>query len=247
MSKCFSLTASRNRCYRSGFSKSGLRSTLTDLKDGTVVHCWVPKTRIESRPDLLLIHGFGANAVWQWSELVRHVAPFFNVYVPDLLFFGDSFTTRPERSEGFQARCVMRVMEANSVRRVSVVGVSYGGFVGYSVAAQFKEAVERVVICCAGVCMEEKDIGEGLFKVSDLETAVSILLPQTPEKLRELMRYTFYRPPRGVPSCFLEDFIDDFVLKCVGWSRAFLTPKASLWRQCVRNMSKRRKGYSEPL
>ncbi|CAL5414924.1 unnamed protein product [Camellia sinensis] len=207
MSKCFSLTASRNWCYRSYFSSSGLRSTITDLGDGTVMHCWVPKTQKESKPNLLLIHGFGANAMWQWGEILRFFIPHFNVYVPDLVFFGDSYTTRPDRSETFQARCVRRVMEGRSVAKMSVVGLSYGGFVAYRLAEEWGEAVERVVICCAGVALEEKDLEEGLFRVSDLEVAAEILLPQTAGKMRELMRYTFVKPPMVVPSCLLMDFI----------------------------------------
>jgi pimeloyl-ACP methyl ester carboxylesterase len=174
------------------------------------MHCWVPKTRKDSRPDLLLIHGLGANALWQWGDVIQHFVPYFNVYVPDLVFFGDSYTTRPERTESFQAQCLMRVMEAHSVQKFSLVGLSYGGFVGYSLAAQFAEAVERVVICCSGICMEEKDLIEGVFAVSDLEEAGRILVPQSPDKLRELVGYTFFRPPpvRLIPSCFLADFID---------------------------------------
>lgn len=94
------------------------------------------------------------------------------------------------------------------MRRMSLVGISYGGFVAYSVAAQFPEMVERVVVCCAGLCLEEADVAEGMFRVSDLDEAAEILLPQTPEKLRELMRLSFVRPAKGVPSCFLSDFID---------------------------------------
>lgn len=208
-SKCFSFTATRTRCLRSSFSSSGLRQISTDLGDGTVMHCWVPKTRKPTRPDIVLIHGFGANSLWQFSRTVPFLAPHFNVYVPDLVFFGDSVSTRPDRTESFQAECVMRVMEANSVAKMAVVGLSYGGFVAYNMAARFPECVERVVICCAGVCLEEKDISEGLFPVADVEKAAAILLPQTAEKIRELMRYTFVKPPKGLPSCLLEDFIDE--------------------------------------
>lgn len=115
MAGCFSLTESRNWCYRSAFKRAGLRSAVTDLREGTVIHCWVPKDRVESRPDLLLIHGLGANALWQWGDVVGRFVGDFNVYVPDLLFFGDSFTARPERSESFQAKCIMRLMGAHSV------------------------------------------------------------------------------------------------------------------------------------
>ncbi|PON61537.1 Alpha/beta hydrolase fold [Parasponia andersonii] len=155
MSRCFSFTDSKNWRYRSAFAKSGLRSTITNLHDGsTRMHCWVPKDPINhSKPNLLLIHGLGANALWQWGDLVRHLVPYFNVYVPDLVFFRESHTTRPERTEAFQAECVGRVMEAHSARRLSLVGLSYGGFVGYRLAAQYGELVEKVVMCGAGVSM----------------------------------------------------------------------------------------------
>lgn len=212
MTKCFffSLIETKNWCHRYSFIKCGLRSTITDLKDGTTVHCWVPKNPIESKPNLLLIHGIGANALWQWGDVISSLVAHFNVYVPDLIFFGDSFTTRSERSEWFQAQCLMRVMEAISVRKLSLVGLSYGGFVGYSLAALCPEMVEKVVICCAGVCVEEKDFKDRLLKVSDLEKATDILVPQKPEKLKELVGYSFFRPPplRLVPSCLLNDFIE---------------------------------------
>lgn len=132
----------------------------------------------------------------------------FNVYVPDLVFFGDSYTTRPERSESFQAQCVMRAMEGHGVSRMKVVGISYGGFVAYRIAEQFPTAVERLVLCCAGVCLEDKDMEAGMFQVSSVEDAMSILLPQTPEKVKELLRMSFAKPISSMPSCFLNDFID---------------------------------------
>ncbi|KAL4362659.1 hypothetical protein GQ457_04G034710 [Hibiscus cannabinus] len=208
MVRCFSFTATRDSCFRYSFSNAGLRSSTTDLGDGTVMHVWVPKSRSSSKQTLVLIHGFGANAMWQWNDFLSPLISRFNVYVPDLLFFGDSYTTRPERSEQFQAQCVIRVMEAlGVVAAMNVVGISYGGFVGYSMAAQFKERVEKLVLCCAGVCLEEKDMEDGMFKVKSVDEAVDILLPQTPDKLRELMKISFYKPTQRVPSCFLNDFI----------------------------------------
>ncbi|KAL3527642.1 hypothetical protein ACH5RR_012298 [Cinchona calisaya] len=208
MAKCFSFTSSRNSCYKFSFSNAGLKSSTKDLGDGTIMYSWIPKTHKENRPTLLLIHGIGANAMWQWNEFISPLSTKFNIYVPDLLFFGESYTTRPERTEAFQAECVMRTMEAHGVKKMSIVGISYGGFVGYSMAVQFPEAIEKLVIGCAGVCLEEKDMEEGMFKVKSVEEAVSILLPQSPQKLRELMKLSFYKPQKNVPSCFLTDFID---------------------------------------
>ncbi|KAF2293000.1 hypothetical protein GH714_034748 [Hevea brasiliensis] len=182
MAKCFSFSASRDSCYRYFFTKAGLKSSTTDLGDGTVMHCWVPKTHFPAKPSLLLIHGFGANAMWQFNDFIPPLKSKFNLYVPDLLFFGDSYTNRPERTEAFQAQCIMALMDALNVKNMDLMGLSYGGFVAYSMAAQFKERVGRVVLGCAGVCLEEKDMEEGMFKVKTVDEAISILLPQSPRK-----------------------------------------------------------------
>ncbi|OAY35820.1 lipase 1 isoform X4 [Manihot esculenta] len=207
MAKCFSFTALQDSCYRYSFSRAGLKSFATDLGDGTVMHCWVPKTHVGSKPTLLLIHGFGANAMWQFNHFIPQLKSTFNVYVPDLLFFGDSHTTRPERTEAFQAQCVMALMDALNVTNVDLMGMSYGGFVAYSIAAQFKERVGRVVLGCAGVCLGKKDTEKGLFQLS-VDDAINILMPQNPDKVRELVRLSFHKPPPTGPNCFLNDFIE---------------------------------------
>ncbi|CAL9776928.1 unnamed protein product [Musa acuminata subsp. burmannicoides] len=208
MPRWLSFTLFRDRCHRRAFLAAGLRPSATALADGATVHCWVPARPDPSRSPLLLLHGFGATAIWQWSAHLRPLlGAGFDLYVPDLLFFGVSAAPGPDRSESYQAQCIMAVMEAAGVRRFGLVGVSYGGFVAYRMAAMYPTAVERVVLCCAGVCLEERDLAAGLFVVSDLPEATEILLPQRPEKLRQLVRLSFVRPPPLMPSVFLRDYI----------------------------------------
>ncbi|KAI0507052.1 hypothetical protein KFK09_013170 [Dendrobium nobile] len=210
-SPCLSFTAYRDWCYKRSFISAGLRLTVLHLQAGqSTLCCWTPRhPDPQTRPSLVLLHGFGANANWQWSSYLRPlINAGFDLYIPDLLFFGGSYTARSDRSDTFQAECVMAAMEAMGVNRIrAVVGVSYGGFVGYRIAAMFEAMVERVVLISAGVCLEEKDLREGMFVVDDLEEAASILLPQTPERLRQLIRLSHCRPPPALPTCFLSDFI----------------------------------------
>ncbi|KAK1308155.1 hypothetical protein QJS10_CPA09g00606 [Acorus calamus] len=211
MSKCFSFTSFRDRLYRLTFTNAGLRQATTVLHGGsTTVQWWVPRSPDPSKQSLLLLHGFGANATWQWSDHLRPLLGRFNVYVPDLLFFGGSSTSSTDRSESFQAECVAASMDRLGISRpASLVAISYGGFVGYRLAAAHPDAIDRIVLCCAGVSVDQADLGkDGLFVVSDVEEAVEILVPQTPDRLRQLMRLSFVRPPAAVPSCFLSDFID---------------------------------------
>lgn len=98
-------------------------------------------------------------------------------------------------------------METIGVTRFGLVGVSYGSFVGYRISAMYPEAVERVAMVCAGVCLEEKDLAEGLFPVAGVGEAAALLVPRRPEEVRRLVRLTFVRPPLIMPSCFLWDYI----------------------------------------
>ncbi|KAJ0988413.1 hypothetical protein J5N97_006769 [Dioscorea zingiberensis] len=208
MATCFSFTATRDRCHHLFFSAAGLRSVTVHLSSETTVRCWVPSHPSPAKPKLLLIHGFGANATWQWTPHLRPLLRAgFDVYVPDLLFFGCSSTSLPARSDSFQAETLMSFMESIGVERFGLVGVSYGGFVGYRMAAMYPEAVERLVLCCAGVCIEERDLEAGLFVVRDVSEAASILLPQTPDRLRRLISLSFVKPPPAVPSWCLADYI----------------------------------------
>ncbi|CAH1427986.1 unnamed protein product [Lactuca virosa] len=214
MGNCCNFAVCGECCMTRSFGSAGLKSTITTLHDGdTTIHCWVPKKYKLTKPNLLLIHGIGANAKWQWTRIISSVTPLFNVYVPDLPFYGDSYTSRLDRTEHFQAECVMMTMEALGVMgKINLVGLSYGGFVGYSMAAKFPEAFERVVILGAGVCLDsEIDLEEGLFSAKNIKDAANILLAQTPEGIRELLTITFFNPPNVncAPNCLLNDFIEE--------------------------------------
>ncbi|GKF63154.1 hypothetical protein Tco_0186602, partial [Tanacetum coccineum] len=60
-------------------------------------------------------------------------------------------------------------------------------------------------------------LDDGLFPVKTLEEAAEILLPQTPQKMKELMKFTFVKPPvKLTPNCVLVDFIDRFIYLKIG-------------------------------
>lgn len=56
------------------------------------MHCWVPKVHTQSKPNLLLVHGFGANAMWQYADVLHHFMPKYNVS-NDILVWIVSFPT----------------------------------------------------------------------------------------------------------------------------------------------------------
>ena len=56
------------------------------------------------------------------------------MYVPDLVFFGESYSSKSDRSVAFQAKCVCDGLKKMLVNKFSIYAISYGGFVGYRMA-----------------------------------------------------------------------------------------------------------------
>ncbi|XP_059640218.1 uncharacterized protein LOC132282520 [Cornus florida] len=210
LASCLSLVSWYGTYLHRCLSAAGLSSQMVDVDDETTIHFWGPKRSpnydSSSKPALILIHGFGPRGEWQWRRQVVFFAPHFDVYVPDLVFFGESTTKSSERSEVFQAVCVGKLMEKLGVERYAVLGTSYGGFVAYHLAEMWPERVEKVVIASSGVNMRRSDNVE-LLRRAKAEKIDDVMLPQTAAQLSKLMGLALFRRPY-MPRFLLHDFID---------------------------------------
>lgn len=189
------------------FKLCDLSSTTVDLDSFTTMHFWISSHRRFNKPNLLLIHGYGGNSKWQFLRQVRRLSQHFNLYVPDLLFFGDSYTVKKDRTVEFQAECVSEGMRRLGVDKCSVYAISYGGYVGFRMAEICEEMVDKVVIMSSGIGATEEQMKEQVKKIG--RNAVDLLLPENPEDLRLLMDLAIYTfdPFKWLPNCMLNDFI----------------------------------------
>ncbi|KAJ4708921.1 alpha/beta-Hydrolases superfamily protein [Melia azedarach] len=192
------------------FTASGLSSQTLDVDNETTIHFWGPKSdekAVRNKPSLVLIHGFGPVAIWQWRRQVQFFAPHFHVYVPDLIFFGNSTTKSKERTEVFQAQAMGKLLDKIGVDRFSVVGTSYGGFVAYHMAKMWPEKVEKVVIASSGVNIKRID-NEELLKRAKLESIEDLMLPESASQLRALTGLAVCKNLKIVPDFFFNDIVD---------------------------------------
>ncbi|XP_059644675.1 uncharacterized protein LOC132286365, partial [Cornus florida] len=190
------------------FRFCGLSPCTVDLDDQTTMHFWTTNHRRFDKPGLVIIHGYGGNSRLQFVRQVGPLSQCFNLYVPDLLFFGKSFTNRSDRTELFQARCVCEGLKRLGVDRFSVYAISYGGFVGYRMAEICPEMVDKVVIVSSGIGCTEDQKGEQLRKLN--RDPRDILLPEKPDDLRLLINLSIYKfdPFKWVPDFLLKEFIN---------------------------------------
>ncbi|KAM0867302.1 hypothetical protein ACQ4PT_042066 [Festuca glaucescens] len=200
MGASLSLVSLLDYFARRQFLAAGLRqhSVTLPYPDGgscCTVHYWASPG--EPRlPPLLLIHGFGPRATWQWRCQVGSLSRHFHLIVPDLLGFGGSscdFSSSPPPSEATQAAALAALLdsvEGLKGKRVAVAGTSYGGFVAY---------------CLARAARPKRRAGER-WKSGD-----ELLIPTEPAGMRRLMEMTMYRPP---PALMMLDFVlRDFIQK----------------------------------
>ncbi|XP_073135461.1 uncharacterized protein [Henckelia pumila] len=185
-----------------------LEQCTIDLDDRTTMHFWAPAHRKFNKPNLLMIHGYGGNSKFQFAYQVGSLAESFNLYIPDLLFFGRSHTNRANRTEIFQAECVWEGLRGMGVNKCSIYAISYGGYVGYRVAEIHPEMVEKMVIVSSGVGCNEDRKWEQLKSIG--RDVVDMLLPGDPDGVRLLMDLSIHKfnHCKWAPDFVLQEFVD---------------------------------------
>ncbi|KAK3155042.1 hypothetical protein QOZ80_2BG0198070 [Eleusine coracana subsp. coracana] len=209
---------------------AGLRPIEMELEPGTTMHIWAPKHHVgkkgiipleppssvtaassgrkrspESRPNVLLIHGFAAegNVTWQFNFGV--LVSRYNLYIPDLMFFGKSSTASADRSPDFQAACVAAAMARLGVSRCDVVGFSYGGMVAFKLAEARPELVRSLCVSGSVVAMTDAVNRETMERLGAGSSA-ELLMPETLKGLKALLSISMYRK-MWFPDRFYKDYL----------------------------------------
>lgn len=148
----------------------------------------------KNNPTLLLIHGFTASTyVW------RTVAPVFaergfHVVAVDLIGFG--YSSKPawfDYTIAAQARIVARLLNRLGIGRAGIVGSSYGGAVAATLALDYAEAVEKLILVDA--VSNDAPKNHPLLKLARVRGLGEILSPffiDSKRFMRRRMRGTFH-------------------------------------------------------
>ncbi|XP_007042179.2 PREDICTED: putative aminoacrylate hydrolase RutD [Theobroma cacao] len=189
---------------------AGVRPRTIEIEPGTVLNFWVPNETATKRerykPVVVFLHGFCANGILTWQFQVLALAKHYAVYVPDLLFFGDSITDKTERSVEFQAECMAKGLKKLGVERCTLVGFSYGGFVGFKMAEMHPDLIEAMVLIGSVIAMTDSISNAGLQRIG-FSSWPDYLLPDSAKGLRMLFQLATYKLPR-IPHRIYKDFLE---------------------------------------
>jgi len=95
-------------------------------------------------PPLVFLHGFGGD-LSSWASITSHLKD-RKLYALDLMGFGASDRPAVSYSLEFHAKTVSHFMESLNIRNAVLVGQSMGGSISSTVAANYPERVDRVVL-----------------------------------------------------------------------------------------------------
>lgn len=152
---------------------------------------------------LLMLHGFGGDAVSTW----RHQAPAMmdrhRVILPDLLWFGGSYSDALPTLQA-QAQAQLALLDALGIEQADVMGISYGGFVLLQMARMAPERIHHmIVVDSPGPTFSDADLQDMLNRFGAQQPS-DIFLPTSPQDVETLFALTVQDPPQ-LPNWLLRD------------------------------------------
>lgn len=200
-------TFERQRLARR-FARHGLHPYRASLPGGEV-HYWAGGNPA-GRP-LLLIHGFGGDALFGWAGQAPLARDRFLV-APDLLWFGDSHGTVDDYSARHQADVLAALLDHLALDRVDACGISYGGFVLLELVQHHLARVGRAIFVDSPAHAFTLDDYHDTLDRLGLDSITSLITPDGPEGVQALLRLAYYRPP-PVPRMVARDVYDRLFVK----------------------------------
>jgi pimeloyl-ACP methyl ester carboxylesterase len=117
------------------------------------------------------------------------------VVVPDLLWFGGSSSTERDYSLEHQVRTLAALLDALGERQVDVVGISYGGFAAYELAARHPERVRRLVLVDSPGCAYTRADYDALLQRFGVARPADLFLPADEAGVARLLDLAYADPP----------------------------------------------------
>ncbi len=153
-----------------------------------------------THPTLVLIHGFTASHfVWNKVAPVLGEAGFYVIAI-DLVGFGYSEKPRSfDYSIAAQARIISRFMNTLGIGRATLVGSSYGGAVSLTMALDYPEFVEKLVLIDAVINDEVLD--HPILRLASIPGVGEVITPFLVDSrmlMRHRMRGTLSKANHGL-------------------------------------------------
>jgi pimeloyl-ACP methyl ester carboxylesterase len=156
-----------------------------------------------SGPPMLVLHGFGGDALSTWRPQLKALSAERTLILPDLLWFGQSHSSAAPGLDA-QASALATVLRAEGHARVDAMGVSYGGFVLFKLGVLHPALLNQVIIVDSPGPVFTLDDEAALLDRFGVKDPEEIFIARGPEDVKRLLDLTLHHD-RHFPDFLLED------------------------------------------
>lgn len=150
----------------------------------------------------LLIHGFGPLTELQWEGIAEELHQDFILYIPDLIYFGESTSKSGMYDPNFLARQIEASVGSFETDPLLVVGFSYGGLISSIYAHNTQDQTSGLVLIDALSPFFETAHSDSIAQAYGYQTLDDIMIPENGKALKALFKVSFYKPKK-YPNCLL--------------------------------------------
>lgn len=177
----------------------GFEQHLMSLEEGGSLSYWRGG---EGQP-LLLLHGFGGNAVTTWQKEMLALSKDYDVIAPDLAWFGDSFSAG-EANLTTETQAIWQLVNQLQLDNINIASISYGGFITFNMLnnTQDSRISKAIIIASPGPYFSDDDLA-ALNKRFAVDKPEDFFIPKNSYELRRLFSGIFVEPK------MMPDFIAD--------------------------------------
>lgn len=186
------------------FKDNGMHRRIAEFGDN-VIEYWDTESDL---PPFLLVHGFGAEAKYQWYLQLALLSKKFRLIMPNLLYFGNSKNKSGKFTVQDQVEMLGDFLGHLNISSTKLLGASYGGLIGIELTTQTNLVNELFLMGAPIKYMYEADT-ERVSKMFEIDEVHELFVPSNPVQLKKLIHASSGKPS-WIPSFFLTPFQEQF-------------------------------------
>jgi len=171
---------------------------------------------------LLLVHGFGYGAAFNWYPQIKDFTKKYKLIIPDLLNFGASESYIDNYSLELQAEAIASVLEKEKIDTLNIVAHSYGGFVAFNYYRTNSDKIKKFIVINSpflGITDQYIDSVENELSV---ESLADVVVPRNIDEVKMLYKL-FYGRETHAPKFLLKDLHENVIYHKGDEKRKILT------------------------
>lgn len=157
---------------------------------------------------VLFIHGFGGGAFITWRRSLMQLKTNHHVVAYDLLWFGKSRSSNSPTLDT-QLDALDLLIKTLKVKKVKLVGISYGGFVSMAYTYHNPEKIDQLIMVDSPGLTYNAALLQDICRENNVNHISEIFVPKNPAEVKRLFRLGFYKPP-WIPKILLRDIYNSY-------------------------------------